>query len=72
MVEVLRVFFHTYDPELFNDAVLRFKKLGARVETSKVVPNYAYAELSPSLETEARELLKELGFEDFKVVLVKS
>ncbi len=74
MVEVTRVFIHSYDSSVVQKAVdvlkERFKVV--KVYESRVVPNYVFLELEPADPKEVSSALEDCGVEDFKVVSVKA
>ncbi len=75
MVNVIRIFLHTYSNELFSKSINSIRNTcncEPKVTLSKIIPNYALIEVPATSSVESIvESLKEVGIDDFKVVLVK-
>ena len=74
MVEVTRVFIHSYDREDVEKTISMIKKKFnvLKVYESSVVPNYVFVEVEGLLKNDVEEVLRELGLEDFKVFEVNA
>lgn len=74
MVRVLRVMIHSYDNEILEKALDSIRKTcncEPKISKSKLIPNYAFVELPLVISPDSvSRLLKELGIEDFKLVVI--